>query len=594
MMPLPRQQRGLSPAWRAAALLLTVLLAPAAADAHPVPRDCHDRTIVVEVTPEPLTRQLAVTVRYRLEVDELTVVLDDMAPFRDEVQYDRFKNKPNEYYAEFTRIYAPLLAGRLDAQLDGRALKFTCAGREHRKTDETGQPLGHLRCDFLFRATAPLPRRWGGPQTLTFREGNYELQKGQVLLFGYFGSALAVLPQRGLPALLLAADGTWSVQLLNVTAPDAVLQARPPQDYRPGDEEKLRRLALQFCLVVPTRIETPTAAEDSPGGPTFGPLETVRQAIADTVRTAAEAQAAAAEQRRLQFAAWRQSAIKASFGAAEGAGRHPMEEPADDIASMDLLHLFLSSERGVAVLLLLAGLIGAAHALTPGHGKTLVAAYLVGQRGTVSHALILGLVTTVTHTGVVLLLALGLMFVSEDRRQQVANSLGLVLGLALVGLGLWLLLQRLAGRADHFHVGGHHHHHHHHDGDDHHHHHHHAPAANQKLGWYGLIVMGMTGGIAPCWDAVAMLVVAIGMNLLWLAVPMLLAFSAGLAAVLVLIGVLVVHARRFLDGRWSDSRVVKLLPIFSALFITAMGVLVCVQGMQATGHDHPPAKVSHR
>ena len=104
--------------------------------------------------------------------------------------------------------------------------------------------------------------------------------------------------------------------------------------------------------------------------------------------------------------------------------------------------------------------------------------------------------------------------------------------------------------------------------------------------------MGMTGGIAPCWDAVAMLVVAIGLNLLWLALPMLLAFSAGLAAVLVIIGILVVHARKLIDAGWSESRLVKLLPIFSALFIAAMGVLVCYQSAQGEWgdrHDRPAA-----
>jgi nickel/cobalt transporter (NicO) family protein len=249
-----------------------------------------------------------------------------------------------------------------------------------------------------------------------------------------------------------------------------------------------------------------------------------------------------------------------------------------------LLQLFLSSKHGLVVAMLLAGLIGAVHALTPGHGKTLVAAFLVGQRGTVGHALILGLVTTLTHTGVVLAIALGLLFVSEEVRQQVANALGLAMGLALVCLGMWLLLQRLAGRADHIHLGtGHHHHH----GG---HHHHPLPNPDQKVTWYGLIVMGMNGGMVPCWDAVAILGLAVGMNLLGRALPLLLAFSAGLASVLVLIGILVVHARRFLDGRWSDGRVVRLLPILSALFITAMGVLVCLQGTQGAFHDNHHAK----
>jgi nickel/cobalt transporter (NicO) family protein len=86
-----------------------------------------------------------------------------------------------------------------------------------------------------------------------------------------------------------------------------------------------------------------------------------------------------------------------------------------------------------------------------------------------------------------------------------------------------------------------------------------------------------------------MLVLAIGMNLLWLALPMLVAFSAGLASVLVLIGILVVHARKFIDARWSESRAIKLLPMVSALFITAMGVVVCYQVVQGDLQaDHQP------
>lgn len=505
-MVTTRQQRGPSFLRHGAALLLvlaTLLALPLSANAHPVPRSNHDRTLVVLWTPNLADGQIHVTVHYRLEVDELTVQLEDMIPFRDEIQYDRFKNKPNDFYAEYTRIYAPILAANLLAQGDGKPLHFTCTSRSQRKTDENGLSLGHLRCDFVFQAAFPLvqaSRR--RPQTLTFREGNFELQNGLVILSGKPGP---------------------DVSVLHATAPDAALQAKLPQNYQPGDLERLRQLGYAFLVVHP-ETETP-APRITPAPP----------------------EVAAA--------------------------------PADEGSSFDLMQLFLSSEHGPVMLLLLAGLIGAVHALTPGHGKTLVAAYLVGQRGTVGHALVLGLVTTLTHTGVVLAIAVGLLFVSEERRQQVANSLGLAMGLALICLGFWLLLQRLAGRADHVHLGGHGHHHH-------GHHHHAPPPASGKLGWYGLVVMGISGGIAPCWDAVAMLGLAVGMNLLWLAVPLLLAFSAGLASVLVLIGILVVHARRLIDGRWSEGRLVRLLPIFSALFITAMGVIVCIQGSQGAFHDN--------
>src|SRR5439155_27187441 len=111
---------------------------------------------------------------------------------------------------------------------------------------------------------------------------------------------------------------------------------------------------------------------------------------------------------------------------------------------------------------------GAVHALTPGHGKTLVAAYLVGERGTVWHALLLGLVATLTHTGAVLLLAalLPLLF-PQAVPAQVQGVLGFVGGLLIAGMGAWLLLRRLSGQADHFHLPGTGHHHLHGHGLDH-------------------------------------------------------------------------------------------------------------------------------
>src|SRR5712691_10020734 len=90
------------------------------AGAHPVPKNNHDRTIVVRLQKSAKPNHLTVRVEYRLEVDETTVLLDDMKPFWDEVDFVRYKNKPLEYYAEFTRIYAPILADRLVARMNER------------------------------------------------------------------------------------------------------------------------------------------------------------------------------------------------------------------------------------------------------------------------------------------------------------------------------------------------------------------------------------------------------------------------------------------------------------------------------------------
>ena len=94
-----------------------------------------------------------------------------------------------------------------------------------------------------------------------------------------------------------------------------------------------------------------------------------------------------------------------------------------------------------------------------------------------------------------------------------------------------------------------------------------------------LIVLGVSGGIVPCWDAIAMLALAISAGKLWLALPLLLAFSAGLAGVLVAIGVGVVYARNFAGRRWGGTErlrpLLRALPLVSAAFITLMGLWLC-------------------
>ncbi len=101
-----------------------------------------------------------------------------------------------------------------------------------------------------------------------------------------------------------------------------------------------------------------------------------------------------------------------------------------------------------------------------------------------------------------------------------------------------------------------------------------------KLSAWGLILLGVSGGIVPCTDAVAMLVLAVGMNLFWLALPLLLAFSAGLAGMLVLVGVLVVKFRHVAGSRWAEGRLVRALPIVSALLVTAMGFWMCYESVR--------------
>ncbi len=476
-------------------LLLLPIFTPEAT-AHPVPKSNHDRTIVVKLESTDKPEQVLIRVEYRLEVDPATVILEDMKPFQDEIDVTRFKNKL-DYFDAYTRIYAPILADRIIAKQNGKMLEFACTARTATLKDEKGEPLDHLRCDFVFEATADCnPDK---ENSLILRETNYQEQEGVI-------------------NLSLATRG--KIAVFERTEPDAEVKARAANERQPGDDAKLRTVQARYRLDAQT-----TAASTAPSS-------------------------------------------AATPANPAGAGEH----------DTDLLHLFLNSEIGFWLLLLLAAQIGAVHALTPGHGKTLMAAYLVGERGTTWHAILLGLVTALTHTSVVLIIALGLRFLpadmSESVRRSIQTGLGLVMGLAIACLGFYLLLARLSGRADHIHLGGGHHHHGHH-----HHGHSHTHKLPDKVSTWGLIVMGMSGGLIPCWDAIAMLVMAVGMNLFWLALPMLIAFSAGLAGVLVLIGILVVKFRGFAGSRWGEGRLVRMLPIISAVLVTGMGIWLCYEAV---------------
>jgi ABC-type nickel/cobalt efflux system permease component RcnA len=238
----------------------------------------------------------------------------------------------------------------------------------------------------------------------------------------------------------------------------------------------------------------------------------------------------------------------------------------------DGLRALLESNYALPLLLVFAFFFGAAHALTPGHGKTLVAAYLVGEKGTVSHAVFLGIVTTVSHTGSVILIALGLwLWYPNTDREDVKRVLGLVGGIVIILLGLWILISRMMGRSDHVHLFGHNHAHSHAEGAE--HSHSHGFDSNTK--WTRLLILGITGGLIPCWDAILMLGIAISSDQLRLALPLLFSFSAGLAATLVAIGIAVLRASRAGRLKWQERRWMKALPIISAILVILIGISLC-------------------
>lgn len=244
--------------------------------------------------------------------------------------------------------------------------------------------------------------------------------------------------------------------------------------------------------------------------------------------------------------------------------------------------LIEQGELSVGVLLLsflVAAFWGAAHALTPGHGKALVAAYLVGTRGTPRHALMLGGTVTIAHTAGVFALGLVTLALSQFiLPEQLYPWLTLVSGVLVVAVGAGVLRQRLRARSS---GAGHHGHghDHHHDHDDHHHDHGHHHHHDQQLSSKGILGVGVAAGLLPCPSALVVLLSAIALHRVGLGLALIVAFSVGLAATITAIGLVAVFAQRAF-GRFSlNGPVVKALPAVSAALILVVGVVITARAI---------------
>ncbi len=214
-----------------------------------------------------------------------------------------------------------------------------------------------------------------------------------------------------------------------------------------------------------------------------------------------------------------------------------------------------------------AFLLGAAHALTPGHGKTIVAAYLVGSRGRVMDAVVLGAVVTLTHTASVFALGLATLYASQSvSLDRIYPALALLSGALVTAVGAWLLVVRVRA-AQH---GAHHHHHHHphsHAG-----HNHGEPATRGSL-----LSLGISGGLVPCPEALVVLMISISLRRLGMGLVLLVVFSVGLAAVLIGIGVAMVMAAPAVRRLAGENRFTRALPVASAAVVTFLGVVLVAE-----------------
>ncbi len=232
--------------------------------------------------------------------------------------------------------------------------------------------------------------------------------------------------------------------------------------------------------------------------------------------------------------------------------------------------------------LAVAVVLGAAHALQPGHGKTVVAAYLVGSRGTARHAFFLGATVTLTHTAGVYALGLVTLFLSQYVvPERLYPILEIVSGLLVVAIGMWLFGRRLLTAISLVHKHEHRHEYEH----DHGHTHGHGPGEHThdvpgNVSWRSLLALGVSGGLLPCPEALMVLLITIAAHRVLFGLLLIVAFSTGLASVLVGFGLLLVFARAWfqrvnLIGGW----VPRVLPVASALVIVVAGMVITAQAL---------------
>jgi nickel/cobalt transporter (NicO) family protein len=350
----------------------------------------------------------------------------------------------------------------------------------------------------------------------------------------------------------------------------ALRAAGPPVLTHPAGQGGLRTTRLELPLTAPARGARSVAVRDGtfPGRVGWIAVQ-ARPGERTDVRTSAPATDPTGGLRRYpqDLLASPSDVRDASFAVRPGAGTLTagsgrVSAGGEDARGEDGFAGLLAGD-GVLVLLLLAAFgWGAVHALSPGHGKAMVAAYLVGTRGSTRDAIVLGATVTVTHTaGVLALGAVALGLSAWILPEQLYPWLTLISGLLVVSVGAAVLRGRVRG------LGHSHEHQHEHE---HEHHHHHRRS---------LLAMGASAGLIPCPSALVVLLGAVAQHRIGLGLVLIVAFSAGLAATLTGIGIAVVHAGRVLARLPVPGRLGAAVPAVSAALIVVVGLALTIQAV---------------
>lgn len=270
---------------------------------------------------------------------------------------------------------------------------------------------------------------------------------------------------------------------------------------------------------------------------------------------------------------------------------------------IDIASLLQQGAGNIWLFIPSAILLGALHGLEPGHSKTMMAAFIVAVRGTVSQAVLLGVSATLSHTAVVWLVAMaGMYFGSRWSVESSEPYFQVASGVLIIGVALWMAFRTWQQTRATAH--GHHHHAHHEEHDHHHHHarhgldvsdgayqdaHERAHAddikrrfANRDVTNGQILMFGLTGGLIPCPAAITVLLLCLQLKKVSLGAGLVLCFSIGLALTMVASGVVAALSVRHVSRRWSGfGALARKAPYFSSAVIVLVGLYVLYSGWVA-------------
>jgi len=506
--------------------LFVLMLSPAASRAHPMGNFSVNHYAKITI------KQGSVEIRYLIDMAEIPT-------FQETRQFDLAPTVGDPGASRYLDREEQLLKEGISLESDGQSVRLDTISRQVAFADGAGG-LPTMKTGFVFRGKLDVT---AGAHKLSYFDNNFPGRAGWKEIV-VLGDGVAILDSSA-PATDRSQELTnYSSDVLN----------SPPQQ-------------LSALIGFRTSLSEP---ETSASAAVF---ETSSKHQATTLQRQRRSSGAIVSPDLSQAHSSPNGAVKSTI-APLSLAVHAQNTPRSRFTELISTQGKLSFWVLLSAALIAAGL-GALHALEPGHGKTVVAAYLVGSRGTARHAVLLGIVVTAAHTAGVYLLGAVTLYASRYVvPEQLYPWLGAISGLSVAGLGIFIFLRHRTGETgEHSHAPGVQHS--------------HwflsifkqaapdqvKPAIERALSLRELCLLGVTGGIVPCPAALVVLLSAFSLHRIGFGLFLITAFSLGLAGVLVTVGLTMVYAKRVISTRVrAGNATLRYLPYLSSAFMVVLGV----------------------